>query len=99
MALIDLKDLTLSLGGPLILNGVNLRIEERDRISLVGRNGTGKSTLLRIMAGIDTDILGEARPQPGINIGFLQQEPELDAYEDLELYIMMWQKLQIILGK
>ncbi len=45
---------------------------------MLGLNGAGKSTLLRIMAGVDTDIEGEARPQPGINIGYLPQEPQLD---------------------
>ena len=48
------------------------------KIGVLGLNGSGKSTLLRIMAGIDKDYLGEARPQPGINIGYLPQEPELD---------------------
>lgn len=43
-----------------------------------GLNGAGKSTLLRIMAGVDTDIEGEARPQPGLNIGYLPQEPKLN---------------------
>jgi ATP-binding cassette ChvD family protein len=48
-----------------------------------GLNGSGKSTLLRIMAGIDKEFDGEARPQPGINIGYLPQEPELDAAKDV----------------
>ena len=51
------------------------------KIGVLGLNGSGKSTLLRIMAGIDTEIEGEARPQPGIKIGFLSQEPQLDAAE------------------
>jgi ATP-binding cassette ChvD family protein len=46
-------------------------------------NGSGKSTLLRIMAGLDTEIEGEARPQPGIKVGFLPQEPHLDATKDV----------------
>ncbi|MFX6555735.1 ATP-binding cassette domain-containing protein, partial [Acinetobacter baumannii] len=41
-------------------------------------NGAGKSTVLRIMAGVDKDFTGEARPQPGIKIGYLPQEPELN---------------------
>ncbi len=48
------------------------------KIGVLGLNGAGKSTLLRIMAGIDTDIDGEARPQPGLNVGYLPQEPVLD---------------------
>ncbi len=46
-------------------------------------NGAGKSTVLRIMAGLDTDFDGEARPQPGIKVGFLPQEPQLNAEKDV----------------
>ena len=48
------------------------------KIGVLGLNGAGKSTVLRIMAGVDKEYEGEARPQPGIRIGFLPQEPELD---------------------
>ena len=50
---------------------------------MLGLNGAGKSTLLKIMAGLDAEIEGEARPQPGIKIGYLQQEPQLDATRDV----------------
>ena len=49
------------------------------KIGVLGLNGAGKSSLLRIMAGEDTTFLGEAFPAPGISVGFLQQEPRLDA--------------------
>jgi len=48
------------------------------KIGVGGVNGTGKSTVLRIMAGVDTDYSGEARPANGVKVGFLPQEPKLD---------------------
>jgi ATP-binding cassette ChvD family protein len=61
-----------------ILRDISLSFFPGAKIGVLGLNGAGKSSLLRIMAGIDKDIEGEARPQPGIKIGFLPQEPELD---------------------
>ncbi|MCW9055410.1 MAG: energy-dependent translational throttle protein EttA [Gammaproteobacteria bacterium] len=66
-----------------ILKDIYLNFFPGAKIGVLGYNGAGKSTLLRIMAGIDTDIIGEARPQPGINIGYLAQEPELDLTKDV----------------
>ena len=66
-----------------ILRDISLSFFPGAKIGVLGLNGSGKSTLLRIMAGLDTDIEGEARPQPGINIGYLPQEPELDADKDV----------------
>jgi ATP-binding cassette ChvD family protein len=61
-----------------ILRDISLSFYPGAKIGVLGLNGAGKSTLLRIMAGVDKDFDGEARPQPGINIGFLSQEPQLD---------------------
>jgi sulfate-transporting ATPase len=61
-----------------ILKDISLSFFPGAKIGVLGLNGSGKSTLLRIMAGVDKDINGEARPQPGIKIGYLPQEPELD---------------------
>jgi len=66
-----------------ILKDIYLSFLPGAKIGVLGLNGSGKSTLLRIMAGIDTDILGEARPAPGIRIGYLSQEPALDAGKDV----------------
>jgi len=66
-----------------ILEDISLSFFPGAKIGVLGLNGSGKSTLLRIMAGIDTDILGEARPQAGINIGYLPQEPQLDESKDV----------------
>lgn len=61
-----------------ILKDISLSFFPGAKIGVLGLNGSGKSTLLRIMAGIDQDIDGEARPQPGLNVGYLPQEPVLD---------------------
>ena len=66
-----------------ILKGIHLAFFPGAKIGVLGSNGAGKSTLLRIMAGVDKDFLGEARPLPGIKIGFLPQEPTLDATKDV----------------
>jgi sulfate-transporting ATPase len=66
-----------------ILKDISLSFFPGAKIGVLGLNGSGKSTLLRIMAGVDEDIIGEARPQPGINIGYLPQEPQLDNGKDV----------------
>ena len=66
-----------------ILKDISLSFFPGAKIGVLGLNGAGKSSLLRIMAGIDTDIQGEARPQPGIRVGFLSQEPQLDPDRDV----------------
>ncbi len=66
-----------------ILKDISLSFFPGAKIGVLGLNGAGKSTLLKIMAGLDTEIEGEARPQPGINIGYLSQEPQLDPDKDV----------------
>ena len=61
-----------------ILKNISLSFFPGAKIGVLGLNGSGKSTLLKIMAGLDEEIEGEARPMPGINIGYLEQEPQLD---------------------
>ncbi|MFZ5512584.1 MAG: energy-dependent translational throttle protein EttA [Pseudomonadota bacterium] len=61
-----------------ILKDISLSFFPGAKIGVLGLNGSGKSTLLRIMAGVDKDIEGEAMPMPGLKIGFLPQEPQLD---------------------
>jgi energy-dependent translational throttle protein EttA len=61
-----------------IIKDISLSFFPGAKIGLLGLNGSGKSTVLRIMAGVDQDFQGEARPQPGIKVGYLPQEPELD---------------------
>jgi len=66
-----------------ILKDISLCFFPGAKIGVLGLNGSGKSTLLRIMAGEDGEYNGEARPQPGIRIGYLQQEPQLDPDKDV----------------
>jgi len=61
-----------------ILRDISLSFFPGAKIGVLGLNGSGKSSLLRIMAGVDAEFNGEARPQPGIKIGYLPQEPHLD---------------------
>ncbi len=61
-----------------ILRDISLSFFPGAKIGVLGLNGSGKSTLLKIMAGLDNNIEGEARPQPGIKVGYLPQEPEMD---------------------
>ncbi|MDK9712982.1 MAG: energy-dependent translational throttle protein EttA [Sulfuritalea sp.] len=61
-----------------ILKDISLSFFPGAKIGLLGLNGSGKSTVLRIMAGIDKDIIGEATPMPNLSIGYLPQEPQLD---------------------
>ncbi len=61
-----------------ILENISLSFFPGAKIGVLGLNGSGKSSLLRIMAGVDTEFEGEARPQKGIKIGYLPQEPQLD---------------------
>ncbi len=61
-----------------IIKDISLSFFPGAKIGLLGLNGSGKTTVLRIMAGVDTDFQGEARPQPGIKVGYLEQEPRLN---------------------
>ncbi len=66
-----------------ILKNISLSFYPGAKIGVLGLNGSGKSTLLKIMAGLDKDIEGEAIPLKGINIGYLSQEPQLDASKNV----------------
>ena len=66
-----------------VLKGINLSFYPGAKIGVIGGNGSGKSSLLRIMAGQDDGFTGEARLTPGFTVGFLSQEPELDPTKDV----------------
>src|SRR5687768_15814337 len=60
-----------------VLENITLAFYPGAKIGVIGINGSGKSSLLRIMAGVDTEFFGDAKPHPGIRIGYFAQEPEL----------------------
>ncbi len=70
-------------GGKQVLKDVRLNFLPGAKIGVLGLNGSGKSTLMKIMAGLDQDINGEAWAAEGVKVGYLQQEPELDASKDV----------------
>ena len=74
MPLLDMKNIRLSFGGPLLLDNANLVIEPGERICLLGRNGEGKSSLIKIIHGSLAPDSGEIARQQGLRIGMLEQE-------------------------
>ncbi len=71
-----------------VLKDIHLQFYPDAKIGIVGPNGTGKSTLMKIMAGLDTDFTGEAWPGEGITVGYLAQEPELDENKSVKENVM-----------
>jgi ATPase subunit of ABC transporter with duplicated ATPase domains len=71
-----------------VLNNIHLQFYQDAKIGIVGPNGTGKSTLMKIMAGIDTDFTGEAWPGENITVGYLAQEPQLDPTKTVKENVM-----------
>jgi ATP-binding cassette ChvD family protein len=75
-------------GNRKVLENINLSFYPEAKIGVLGVNGSGKSTLLRIMAGIDTDYTGEGWVAQGARVGYLQQEPQLDATKSVRENVM-----------
>jgi len=73
-----LHDVTKAFGSRVLFEGFTLSFIKGARIGVIGPNGMGKSTLLRIMAGEDTEFDGTAKASPGVTIGYVHQEPQLD---------------------
>jgi energy-dependent translational throttle protein EttA len=71
-----------------VLSNINLQFYQDAKIGIVGPNGTGKSTLMKIMAGIDTEFTGEAWPGENITVGYLAQEPQLDPTKTVKENVM-----------
>ena len=83
MALVSLANLELSFGDRKVLNGINLTIDRGQRLGMVGRNGCGKTTLMRILTGVVKPDSGQVQISRGVRIGYLAQDPNLDSRKTL----------------
>ena len=81
--LLQLSDISLGFGGEPLFDGLSLVIHVGDRVALVGRNGEGKSTLMRVIAGLVEPDAGEVVSPAGTSVGYMEQEPDLSAFETL----------------
>jgi ATP-binding cassette subfamily F protein uup len=85
--LLQLKDIALTFGGTPLLSGAELSVGPGERVSLVGRNGTGKSTLLKIAAALVEPDRGSVFVQPGTVVRYLPQEPDLTGFASTLAYV------------
>ena len=81
--LIQLTDVGLTFGGNALFHNLSLIVQTGDRVSLVGRNGSGKSTLMKVMAGLTEVDHGSRMLSPGNNIGYMEQDPDLNKFTTL----------------
>ncbi|MFT6605314.1 MAG: ATP-binding cassette subfamily F protein uup [Halocynthiibacter sp.] len=81
--LLQLTDISLTFGGDPIFSDLSLVVQPGDRVALVGRNGSGKSTLMKVMAGHVESDRGEVILAPGVQVGYMEQEPDLSGFETL----------------
>jgi ABC transport system ATP-binding/permease protein len=96
MALITVLDAHLAFGDRPLLDGAQLTVQTGERIGLIGRNGTGKSTLLRVIAGAIQLDDGEVQRRDGLRISFVEQEPELPPADTLRESLM--ERLRLAAG-
>lgn len=81
--LLQLSGISLTFGGNPVFDGLDLTVQPGDRVALVGRNGSGKSTLMKVMAGLVEADAGSRVVPPGVTVGYMEQEPDLSAFETL----------------
>ena len=87
MALVSLQDISKTFGPQTVLEGVSLQIEDDERLGLIGANGTGKSTLLRIIVGEVEPDGGTAQRKKGITVSYVRQDPDFSAHGTLFEYV------------
>ena len=84
--LLQLSDISLTFGGDPVFAGLSLVIQPGDRVALVGRNGSGKSTLMKVMAGLVQKDEGARVATPGVQVGYMEQDPTMDGFATLGDY-------------
>jgi ATP-binding cassette subfamily F protein uup len=84
--LLQLSGIMLTFGGDPVFDNLDLVVHPGDRVALVGRNGSGKSTLMKVMAGLTEPDAGTRVVPPGVTVGYMEQDPDLSAYETLGDY-------------
>ncbi len=81
--LLQVSDISLTFGGDPVFDGLDVVIQPGERLALVGRNGSGKSTLMKVMAGIVEADRGQITAGAGVNIGYLEQDPDMSGFSTL----------------
>jgi ATP-binding cassette subfamily F protein uup len=81
--ILQLSDISLTFGGDPVFKSLDLVVHPGDRVALVGRNGSGKSTLMKVMAGLVEADTGSVVAGPGINVGYMEQEPDMAGFATL----------------
>lgn len=84
--LLQLSDISLTFGGEPVFADLSLVVQPGDRVALVGRNGSGKSTLMKVMAGLVEPDQGARVVTPGITVGYMEQDPQMEGFTTLGDY-------------
>ncbi|MCX7299566.1 MAG: ATP-binding cassette domain-containing protein [Rhodobacterales bacterium] len=84
--LLQLSDIALTFGGNPVFDGLSLNIQPGDRVALVGRNGSGKSTMMKVMAGLVEPDRGLRVAAPGVTVGYMEQDPGMEGFATLGDY-------------
>lgn len=84
--LLQISDISLTFGGNPVFDDLSAVIQPGDRVALVGRNGSGKSTLLKVMAGLTEPDRGTRTAAPGVQVGYMEQDPTMEGFATLGEY-------------
>ena len=84
--LLQISDIALTFGGDPVFADLSLVIQPGDRVALVGRNGSGKSTLMKVMAGLVLPDSGTRVASPGVQVGYMEQDPTMEGFATLGDY-------------